>query len=205
VILVIDNYDSFVHNLARYLKLLGQQTQVVRNDAVQAADIANCSPAAIVFSPGPCTPDEAGGCLEIARRLRGRVPMLGICLGHQVLGQALGGAVVRARRPMHGQASDVFHAARDEFQGIPIPFRAGRYHSLVVRREDLPAPVEVTAWTADGTVMALRHRAERLVGWQFHPESILTEHGFQLLANWLEEIEQGVPDVPAFSRELSSA
>ncbi|MFO0912784.1 MAG: aminodeoxychorismate/anthranilate synthase component II [Pirellulales bacterium] len=202
MILVIDNYDSFVHNLARYLVLLGQQVAVVRNDALTVDDVPSWSPQAIVLSPGPCTPHEAGCCLEIVRRWQSNYPMLGVCLGHQVLGEALGGSIVRSDHPTHGRGSDVFHDGQREFRGVPNPFCAGRYHSLVVDPQRLPDCLERTAWTADDTVMAIRHREWPLVGWQFHPESILTECGFQLLANWLTDIGLQVPDVPSFDREL---
>ncbi len=182
MILLIDNYDSFVHNLARYFQRLGQRTMVVRNDAVDPAAIERLAPAAIVLSPGPCTPTEAGCSLDVVRRFAGRVPMLGVCLGHQVIGEALGGRVVRAAEPMHGRASEVVHDDQGLFEGLPNPLTVGRYHSLVVEAATLPAELSITARTGDGTVMALAHRRWPIVGLQFHPESILTEHGYDLLA-----------------------
>ncbi len=185
MILLVDNYDSFVYNLARYLERLGQQVRVVRNDAIDAAGVAALQPAAIVLSPGPCSPIEAGCSLQIVRQLYQSVPILGICLGHQAIGAALGGRVVRAAEPMHGRASNIYHTGRSVFAGLPSPLVGCRYHSLVVEESSLPADVEVTARTADGVVMALEHRRLPIVGLQFHPESILTEHGYALLAGFL--------------------
>jgi anthranilate synthase/aminodeoxychorismate synthase-like glutamine amidotransferase len=186
LILLIDNYDSFVYNLARYLEEIGRKAVVVRNDAIDIAGIRRMSPAAIVISPGPCDPPRAGISLRVLRELGGEIPMLGVCLGHQALGEAYGGTVVRGE-PVHGRAADVHHDGRGIFRGIPSPFRAGRYHSLVVSPEGLPASIEVAARLEDGTIMALRHREFPLVGVQFHPESVLTEHGHALLRNFLEE------------------
>jgi anthranilate synthase component II len=185
MILLIDNYDSFVFNLARYFERLGQSTRVVRNDAITAAEVEAIAPAAIVLSPGPCTPNEAGCTLEVVRRLGGNVPMLGICLGHQAIGAALGGSVVRALEPVHGRCSPIFHSSKNVFAGLSNPLIGGRYHSLVVDRTNLPESLEVTAWTADGTIMGLAHRQWPLVGLQFHPESILTDLGYDLLAGFL--------------------
>jgi anthranilate synthase/aminodeoxychorismate synthase-like glutamine amidotransferase len=185
MILLIDNYDSFVHNLARYLERLGQRTTVVRNDVVDADGVCELRPAAVVLSPGPCTPREAGSSLEIVRRLAGQQPILGICLGHQVIGEALGGRVVRARQPMHGRTSEVFHDGCGVFTGLPSPLTVGRYHSLVVEESSLPPELAITARTADGAIMALAHRRWPVVGLQFHPESILTDCGYELLANFL--------------------
>ncbi|MGD9721195.1 MAG: aminodeoxychorismate/anthranilate synthase component II [Pirellulales bacterium] len=185
MIVLVDNYDSFVYNLARYLARLGQETRVVRNDALGAADVEALRPQAVVLSPGPCTPREAGCSLEVVRRLAGQVPILGVCLGHQAIAEALGASVVRAREPMHGRTSAVFHDGRGVFAGLPSPLVACRYHSLVVDPETLPDELQVTAWTADRTVMAIAHRTWPVVGLQFHPESILTDLGYELLAGFL--------------------
>jgi anthranilate synthase/aminodeoxychorismate synthase-like glutamine amidotransferase len=206
MILLIDNYDSFVHNLARYFERLGQPTRVVRNDAIGVDEIERLAPAAVVLSPGPCTPSEAGCSLDVVRRLAGRLPILGICLGHQAIGAALGGRVVRASEPVHGRASAIFHAGGSLFAGLPGPLTAARYHSLVVERSSLPAELEVTAWTADGTIMALAHRHWPVVGLQFHPESILTDCGYELLASFLRLA--GVPGAgatPTIESELAAA
>jgi anthranilate synthase component 2 len=189
-ILMIDNYDSFTYNLVQYFGELGQDVKVVRNDALTVDDIAALKPDRIVISPGPCTPNEAGVSLEVITRLAGQVPILGVCLGHQSLGQAFGGEVVRARRIMHGKTSPIRHGGQGVFSGLPDPFEATRYHSLVVRRETLPDCLEVTAWTEndDGSmdeIMGLRHRSLPVEGVQFHPESILTQHGHDLLRNFL--------------------
>jgi anthranilate synthase/aminodeoxychorismate synthase-like glutamine amidotransferase len=185
VILLIDNYDSFVHNLARYFVRLGQETLVVRNDAIDRHAIEQMKPAAIVLSPGPCTPTEAGCSLDVVRHLAGRVPMLGVCLGHQTIGAAFGGRVVQAPEPMHGRASEIVHDSRGIFERIPNPLMVGRYHSLVVEASSLTPELEVTARTADGIVMAIAHRRWPIVGVQFHPESILTDCGYELLAGFL--------------------
>jgi anthranilate synthase component 2 len=185
LLLLIDNYDSFVFNLARYFERLGQETVVVRNDAINAPTIRAMRPEAIVLSPGPCTPIEAGCSLEIVRELREEIPILGVCLGHQTIAAALGGQVVRAAEPMHGRTSAVFHGGNGVFADVPSPLLACRYHSLVVEELTLPQCLQVTARTADGVVMALAHRRAPVVGVQFHPESILTEHGYPLLANFL--------------------
>lgn len=188
-VLVVDNYDSFTFNLVQYLGELGAACEVVRNDARSVDDIERDLPDRILLSPGPCTPDEAGICLEVIRRLAGKAPILGVCLGHQSIGQAFGGRVVRAPRLMHGKTSEISHADRGVFRGLPNPMTATRYHSLVVEPESLPDCLEVTAWTDDGaarpTIMGLRHRTLDVEGVQFHPESILTTDGKMLLRNWL--------------------
>jgi anthranilate synthase component II len=186
MILLIDNYDSFAHNLARYFERLGQRTTTVRNDAIDVAAVRDLRPAAVILSPGPCTPHEAGASLEIVRALHTEVPMLGVCLGHQVIAEALGGRIVRAPTPMHGQTSAVTHAGTRLFEGLPSPMKAARYHSLVAETKTLPATLRVTAQTSDGVIMALEHEQFPVFGVQFHPESILTEHGYQLLANFLK-------------------
>lgn len=202
MILLIDNYDSFVFNLARYFQRLGQPTEVVRNSAIDAAAAQALRPAAIVLSPGPCTPLEAGASLEIVRALHTSIPMLGICLGHQVIAQALGGRVVRSPEPVHGRSSRILHNGRGVFAGLASPLVAGRYHSLVVDEPSLPDSLEVTARTEDGLLMAMSHRRLPLVGLQFHPESILTPEGYPMLAGFLKLA--GVPaaqPLPAFSEE----
>lgn len=186
MIVLIDNYDSFVFNLARYFERLGLPTHVVRNDALGPAEIAALRPHAIVISPGPCTPSEAGCSVPVIRELTGRFPILGVCLGHQAIGAAFGGRVVRAKEPMHGRTSQVHHASQSIFAGLPSPLVACRYHSLVVERESLPDELLVTAWTADGTIMGIAHRVHPVVGLQFHPESILTDCGYPLLTNFLK-------------------
>jgi anthranilate synthase/aminodeoxychorismate synthase-like glutamine amidotransferase len=187
VVLVIDNYDSFTYNLVQYLGELGEKVLVRRNDEITLPEIAPLHPVAVVLSPGPGTPAEAGICKDLLLELGPTLPMLGVCLGHQCLGEAFGGTVRRASRVMHGKVSRVTHAEQSVFRGIPSPFAATRYHSLVVDRENLPNDLEVTAWTDDGTVMGLRHRHYPLAGVQFHPEAILTEHGHELLANFLQD------------------
>ena len=189
---MIDNYDSFTFNLVQYFGELGQEVQVQRNDALDVRGIEALRPERIVISPGPCTPNEAGVSLELIAALAGRVPILGVCLGHQAIGQAFGGRVVRAKRIMHGKTSLVHHRGRGVFAGLPNPFEATRYHSLVVERESLPDCLEITAWTEDADggfeeIMGLRHRTLAVEGVQFHPESILTQHGHALLANFLGE------------------
>jgi anthranilate synthase/aminodeoxychorismate synthase-like glutamine amidotransferase len=202
MIFLIDNYDSFVHNLARYLQRLGQETRVVRNDAVSVADIWRMKPDAIVLSPGPCTPTEAGCSLEVVRELTGEIPILGVCLGHQTIAAALGGKVVQAKEPVHGRASQVQHQGKGVFAGLPNPLTVGRYHSLVVEEKSLPPELAVTARTADGTVMALAHRQHPVVGVQFHPESILTRGGYELLANFLRLAGLPPPsELPSFTSE----
>ena len=185
MILLIDNYDSFTYNLYQYLGELGATTRVVRNDEVSVAEALALRPQAIVISPGPGTPDEAGISLELIRAAAGAVPLLGVCLGHQSLGQAYGGRIVRAPSLMHGKTSEIHHDGRTLFAGLPQPFTATRYHSLVIAPESLPECLEVSARTAEGVIMAVRHRQHLLEGVQFHPESILTAAGKDLLANFL--------------------
>lgn len=186
MILVLDNYDSFVYNLARYLNQLGQLVRVERNDTLDIHQIRDMRPSAIVISPGPCTPNEAGISLEAVRELSGEIPLLGVCLGHQAIAAALGGQVIRAVRPMHGRASMIRHRGGKLFAGLPEQFQVGRYHSLVVERSTLPSIFEIDAESDDGTVMAISHREAPTFGVQFHPESVLTEHGYALLANFLK-------------------
>ncbi|HEY2759143.1 MAG TPA: aminodeoxychorismate/anthranilate synthase component II [Pirellulales bacterium] len=185
MILLIDNYDSFVHNLARYFEQLGQRTVVVRNDAIDAERVQEMKPKALVLSPGPCSPRQAGRALDLVRELYFELPILGVCLGHQIIAEALGGRIVRSRQPVHGSASPIEHDGRGVFAGLPNPLMAGRYHSLMVDEAMLPIELEITARTPDGIVMAIAHREYPVVGLQFHPESILTEHGYDLLAGFL--------------------
>jgi anthranilate synthase component II len=185
MILLIDNYDSFTFNLYHFLGDVGGRCEVVRNDKLTVAEALARQPESIVLSPGPCTPNEAGICLDLIAAAAGKTPILGVCLGHQAIGQAFGGAVVRAPAPMHGKTSRIFHAGTDILEGVPTPFTATRYHSLIVDRASLPADLIVTAWTEDGLVMGLRHRSLPIYGVQFHPESIASEHGHKLLANFL--------------------
>ena len=193
MILLIDNYDSFVHNLARYFRLLGQETLVVRHDQTDVAAIADLQPRAIVFSPGPCAPQQAGCCLEVVRALHPTIPMLGVCLGHQVIAEAFGGRIVRANQPVHGQASPIRHDQRGVFAKVPNPFPAARYHSLVVDPASVPSCLQITAWSDDRTIMAIEHRERPVVGWQFHPESVLTHVGYDLLAAFLRSV--GIDEV----------
>ena len=192
MLLMIDNYDSFTWNVVQYLGELGAEVRVVRNDEITLDDIEQLAPERIVISPGPCTPNEAGISLGVVDRFKGRIPILGVCLGHQSIGQALGGRIVRARRVMHGKTSMIHHTGAGVFRGLANPFQATRYHSLVIERESVPDCLEITAWTVgeDGAmdeIMGVRHRGFALEGVQFHPESILTEHGHDLLANFLGE------------------
>jgi anthranilate synthase component 2/para-aminobenzoate synthetase component 2 len=186
MILVIDNYDSFTYNLVQYLGELGAELDVVRNDQTTVQEIEKTLPERIVISPGPKTPTEAGICLEVIRRFSGRVPILGVCLGHQAIGQAFGGKVIRAPQIMHGKTSLISHDGKTIFRGLSNPFLATRYHSLIVERETLPACLEISASSPDGLIMGLRHREMNVEGVQFHPESVLTESGKQLLANFLK-------------------
>ena len=191
MLLMIDNYDSFTFNLVQYLQVLGAEVQVVRNDAMTVEEIERLAPQRIVISPGPCTPNEAGVSLQVIERLGPTTPILGVCLGHQSIGQAYGGKVVRAGRIMHGKTSPIRHQGRGVFAGLPDGYEATRYHSLVVERGSLPQALEITAWTEneDGSfeeIMGLRHREHPVEGVQFHPESILTEHGHALLKNFLQ-------------------
>ena len=183
MILIVDNYDSFVHNIARYFEELGETPHVVRNDEVTAADL---EAKAIVISPGPCTPHEAGQSLEIVRNFSGKLPILGVCLGHQVIGEVFGGLVRRAKRPMHGDSSEINHSATGIFVGLPQRFSAGRYHSLIVDLEGRDTPLVITARSDEGEIMGLRHKSHPTFGVQFHPESILTEHGYDMLRNFLK-------------------
>jgi len=186
MILVIDNYDSFTYNLVQYLGELGQQIEVYRNDEIDLDGIAARKPDHLLISPGPCTPNEAGVSLALIERFKGEIPILGVCLGHQSIGQAFGGDVVRAGELMHGKTSDILHDGKTIFAGLPSPFTATRYHSLVVKRETLPDCLEVSAETSDGVIMGLRHKEYVVEGVQFHPESIMTDSGLQLLRNFLD-------------------
>ncbi|MGQ3040698.1 MAG: anthranilate synthase component II [Brevundimonas sp.] len=186
MILVVDNYDSFTWNLVHYLAELGAETRVVRNDDLTADEAWALKPAAVLLSPGPCSPNEAGICLSLLETAPIDMPIFGVCLGHQAMGQAFGGDVIRAKTLMHGKTSPIEHGGKSVFAGLPSPFTATRYHSLAVKRETLPDVLEVTAWTADGEIMGLSHRTRPIHGVQFHPESIATEHGHDLLANFLD-------------------
>jgi anthranilate synthase component 2 len=190
MLLMIDNYDSFTYNLVHYFAELGQEVKVVRNDALSVAEVGALKPDYIVLSPGPCTPNEAGICLQVLGQLAGTIPVFGVCLGHQSIGQAFGGRVVRAKTIMHGKTSMIHHKGEGAFKGLPSPFEATRYHSLVVEQESLPDCLEITAWTVneDGSldeIMGLRHKSLPVESVQFHPESILTQHGHDLLGNFL--------------------
>ena len=187
MLLMIDNYDSFTYNLVQYLGELGETVRVIRNDEMTVAEIGRLEPARIVLSPGPCTPNEAGVSLEVIDRFKERIPILGVCLGHQAIGQAFGGRVVHAQTLMHGKVSRIHHSGNGVFTGLPTPYEATRYHSLAIERESCPAELEVTAWTDDGEIMGVPHRTLPVEGVQFHPESILTEHGHALLRNFLSE------------------
>jgi anthranilate synthase/aminodeoxychorismate synthase-like glutamine amidotransferase len=186
MLLMIDNYDSFTYNLVQYLGELGAEVRVYRNDAITLDEIAALRPQQIVISPGPCTPAEAGVSVELIRRFTGAIPILGVCLGHQCIGAAFGGMIVRAQRLMHGKTSPIYHDGRTIFRGLSEPFDATRYHSLLIERTTLPACLELSAWTMEGEIMGVRHREQLLEGIQFHPESILTIEGKQLLKNFLE-------------------
>jgi para-aminobenzoate synthetase component 2 len=186
MLLVIDNYDSFTYNLVQYFGELGQEMKVVRNDKFSVADIEALAPTHICVSPGPCTPTEAGISCEVIKHFAGKIPIFGVCLGHQSMGQVFGGDVIRAEKLMHGKTSSIFHGGKSVFKGLPSPFTATRYHSLIVKRETLPDCLEITAETEDGVIMGLRHKELEIHGVQFHPESILTEHGKQMLQNFLD-------------------
>lgn len=186
MILLIDNYDSFTFNLYHFLGDVGARCQVWRNDKISVQDAMAMQPEAIVLSPGPCTPTEAGICLDLIAAAAGKIPLLGVCLGHQAIGRAFGGQVVRAPEPMHGKVAEITHDGTDIFASIPSPFKATRYHSLIVDRETLPDTLVPTAWTADGLVMAMHHRTLPIHGVQFHPESIASEHGHTILRNFLD-------------------
>ena len=186
MILLIDNYDSFTFNLVQFLGDLGAECEVWRNDALSVDEVMAKQPEAIVLSPGPCTPNEAGICLDVIQAAAGKIPLFGVCLGHQAIGQAFGGHVMRAPSPMHGKISPVTHANSDIFEGLPSPFNATRYHSLIVERDTLPEVLVPTAFTEDGLIMGLRHRSLPIFGVQFHPESIASEHGHKILSNFLD-------------------
>jgi anthranilate synthase/aminodeoxychorismate synthase-like glutamine amidotransferase len=185
MLLMLDNYDSFTYNLVQYLGTLGADVHVYRNDAISVDDVARLAPSQIVVSPGPCTPNEAGISVALIRRFAGEIPILGVCLGHQAIGQAFGGRIVRAQRVMHGKLSPVVHDGRGVFAGLPSPFAVTRYHSLAIDRASVPDELEVTATADDGEIMGVRHRRFAVEGVQFHPEAILTEHGMDLLRNFL--------------------
>lgn len=187
-LLLIDNYDSFTYNLLHYLGQLGAQVEVVRNDAIRAADAMAKAPDGIVISPGPATPNEAGICLELITIAAGKIPLFGVCLGHQSMAQAFGGKVIRAPQPMHGKTSPIFHHNKGVFAGLPNPFTATRYHSLIAERDSLPDCLEITAETEDHIIMGLQHRTHPIHGVQFHPESIASEQGHALLNNFLQSI-----------------
>jgi anthranilate synthase/aminodeoxychorismate synthase-like glutamine amidotransferase len=210
MLLLIDNYDSFTYNLAQYLGELGEDVRVERNDAISVDAIAQLSPDRIVISPGPCTPNEAGISMDVIRRFAGTIPILGVCLGHQCIGQVMGGRIVRARQVMHGKISKVFHDERGLFAGVENPFAATRYHSLVIAPETLPPELEVTAKTWDDEIMGVRHRgfagtAAPLEGVQFHPESIMTQGGKQMLANFLAQSGASASDERGRGRALAAA
>jgi anthranilate synthase/aminodeoxychorismate synthase-like glutamine amidotransferase len=190
MILMIDNYDSFTYNLVQYIGQLGEEVAVHRNDKISLDEIQALKPAAIVISPGPCTPKEAGICIEVIRRFGATIPILGVCLGHQSIGYAFGGKVVRAERIMHGKTSQISNDGRTIFQGLPNPFVAGRYHSLLVERSSLPACLEISAETEQGEIMGIRHKEYPMEGIQFHPESVLTPNGKRLLKNFLTMINE---------------
>jgi para-aminobenzoate synthetase component II len=186
MILLLDNYDSFTYNLAQYLGQMGQDLEIRRNDQVTLDEVQDLRPERIVISPGPCTPKEAGISVPLIQRFAGKIPILGVCLGHQAIGAAFGGRVIRAQKIMHGKTSEIQHDGKTIFRDLPQQFVATRYHSLIVERKSLPGTLEISAETADGTIMGLRHRKLRVEGVQFHPESILTSAGFRLLENFLE-------------------
>ena len=186
MILVIDNYDSFTYNLVQYLGELGEKLKVFRNDETTVAQIEKLKPKRLVISPGPGTPKDAGISMEVIRRFAGKIPILGVCLGHQAIGEVFGGKVVRGKLIMHGKTSEIYHDGKTIFKGLPNPFTATRYHSLLVERKSLPKVLEISAWTKAGEIMGLRHRKFKIEGVQFHPESILTEEGKKLLSNFLK-------------------
>jgi anthranilate synthase/aminodeoxychorismate synthase-like glutamine amidotransferase len=186
MLLMIDNYDSFTYNLVQYFLELGEDVRVYRNDALTLQDAEKLNPSRIVISPGPCTPNEAGISVPVIQKFAGKIPILGVCLGHQSIGQAFGGKIVRASRVMHGKTSMIHHDKKTIFEKIPDPFEATRYHSLVIEKESLPSSLEVTAWTDDGEIMGVRHKEKLVEGIQFHPESILTREGKNILKNFLK-------------------
>ncbi|WP_434748592.1 aminodeoxychorismate/anthranilate synthase component II [Paenibacillus amylolyticus] len=192
MILVIDNYDSFTYNLVQYLGELGETVEVRRNDEIDLAGIEALAPNHILISPGPCTPNEAGISLAVIEKFKGSIPIFGVCLGHQAIGQAFGGNVIRADRMMHGKTSEMHHQGTSVFAGLPSPFTATRYHSLIVERSSLPDCLEITAETAEGEIMGLRHKTYAIEGVQFHPESIITDHGHHMLRNFLSQQKANV-------------
>ncbi|MBI3353492.1 MAG: aminodeoxychorismate/anthranilate synthase component II [Nitrospirota bacterium] len=193
MLLMIDNYDSFTYNLVQYLGELGEDIRVYRNDKLKIDDIVRLNPDRIVISPGPCTPKDAGISIDVIKYFAGKIPMLGVCLGHQAIGEAFGGDVVRAERLMHGKTSIIYHDGKTIFEGIPNPFEATRYHSLIIKRETLPSCLEISAETKEGEIMGVRHKEFRVEGVQFHPESILTKVGMEILRNFLKiKIDKGV-------------
>ena len=196
MILLIDNYDSFVHNLARYVSELGEQPVVLRHDATTLQEIETLQPSHIIISPGPCTPGEAGISTDVVRRFGPTIPTLGVCLGHQCIGAAYGAGIVRAGRPMHGKAARIHHDGNGLFAGLPNPFPAARYHSLVISRSGLPADLRVTASAEDGEIMAVEHARHPVIGLQFHPESVLTEYGYVLLDRFLHGAAARIEDLP---------
>ncbi|WP_144513507.1 aminodeoxychorismate/anthranilate synthase component II [Bacillus sp. FJAT-22090] len=187
MILMIDNYDSFTYNLVQYIGEIGVEVKVVRNDVLSIGDIERLAPQIIVVSPGPCTPNEAGISLDVIKLFAGKIPIFGVCLGHQSIGQAFGGNVIRAKRLMHGKTSPVYHDGKGVNENMPNPFHATRYHSLLVEKESLPACLEVTSWTEEGEIMGLRHKEFAIEGVQYHPESIMTEEGKRLIRNFIEK------------------
>ena len=197
MILLLDNYDSFVYNLDRYLQRLGHPTLVLRSDSIGCDGVARLKPSAILISPGPKDPDHAGCSMEVIRRFCSSIPILGVCLGHQAIGQALGGRIVRAKEPMHGKASWIRHTSHRLLAGLPEKFQVGRYHSLVIDSQTLPNCLTPTAWTLDGTIMVVEHREHPVFGVQFHPESILTEHGYAILGNFLTQAGLSSASIPA--------
>jgi anthranilate synthase component 2 len=186
---MIDNYDSFTYNLVQYLAEIGQEVKVVRNDKISIEEINKLNPQYIVISPGPCTPNEAGISLELIEAFKGKIPILGVCLGHQSIGQAFGGSIIHAQTIMHGKTSKIFHNNKGVFRGIKDPFVATRYHSLVIEKQTLPNCFDITAWTDDNEIMGIKHKELAIEGVQFHPESILSEHGHDLLKNFLDQNE----------------
>lgn len=189
MLLMIDNYDSFTYNLVQYLAEIGQEVEVVRNDKISIEEINKLNPRYIVISPGPCTPNEAGISLELIEAFKGKIPILGVCLGHQSIGQAFGGKIVHAQTIMHGKTSKISHNNKGVFKGIKNPFIATRYHSLVIEKQTLPNCFDITAWTDDNEIMGIKHKELAIEGVQFHPESILSEHGHDLLKNFLDQNE----------------
>jgi anthranilate synthase component 2 len=187
MLLMIDNYDSFTYNLVQYFGELGEDVIVFRNDEITPDEVARLKPARIVISPGPCTPNKAGISMPVIASYDQEIPILGVCLGHQSIGQAFGGTIIHAKQVMHGKTSPIFHTGVGLFRGLPNPFTATRYHSLVIERESLPDSLEITAWTEDGEIMGIRHKTRAIAGVQFHPESVLTEYGHKLLENFLNQ------------------